>query len=235
MSMTKRLGRGLADIIGEPEAVQGQLVMLGVEQLKPGKTQPRWTFSEEALILRFNADLANDLGNLLNRTLTMCEKYFDGCIPNFPESGTNTPIAEEARKLKSESGLIYKRVGSALHSLAFSEALREIWKVINHANKFIENSAPWVLYKENRQSELRLVIIALAEALRCIAKVLWPFIPEKAFLLWRQLGIHEPIDKPLSQRELEGAHEGEWMFPMLEVKVQKGRPLFPRIESGLNS
>lgn len=185
-------------------------------------------FSEEALTLRYNTDLANDLGNLLHRSLTMCEKYFDGVIPSgVPTEQNSSDIAERARNLQASAAHLFAKVDGKMRDLAFSEALREIWAVINEANKFIESSAPWTLHKQGKNDDLRRVIIALAETLRAVAKTSRPFIPEKAKELWKQIGMSEDIDKPLSVLELEtSAH-----LTMAGVKIQKGVPLFPRIEA----
>ncbi|HTL71636.1 MAG TPA: methionine--tRNA ligase [Candidatus Eisenbacteria bacterium] len=186
------------------------------------------TFSEEALILRFNTDLANDIGNLLHRSLTMCEKYFNGEVPASRVSltGGMTPPGRYTLDLKVLAAALPEKLDALMGRLAFSEALQEIWALISRANKFIEESAPWTLAKEGKTEDLAIVIGTLHEVLRIVAQAVWPFIPATAEGLWAQLGIEEPITKsPLHARSWgyfkDGGH-----------KVAKGAPLFPRIDTG---
>lgn len=181
------------------------------------------TFSEEALVSRFNYDLANDLGNLVHRTLTMCEKYFGGDIPVDGSKARDGDGAAWQRLGEAADGLP-ERLKPLVERLAFSEALSEIWSVINRANKFIEESAPWKLAKEGRDAELRQTIGALLETLCVIARCAWPFLPATAEAVWSQLGRTEPIDG----RRL-GA--GEWGRLASGGRIAKGKPLFPRIET----
>ncbi len=171
------------------------------------------TFSEEALTLRFNTDLANDLGNLLHRSLTMCEKYFEGVVP--PRGDTAGLIGQEASTLIATAEKIPAAIAPLMERLAFSEALAEIWQVISRANKFIENSAPWTLSKEGKAAELQAVIRTLLEVLRATAREIWPFMPATGQSLWTQLG-------------LSGA-PGKAAFTDGH-RIAKGAPLFPRIE-----
>ncbi len=183
------------------------------------------TFSEEALALRYNTDLANDLGNLLNRTLTMCEKYFEGRIPDFPDlSGNEQSLVEDVRKLKAKAVILFDKVENAMGRLAFSEALADIWDLISESNRFIEKSAPWTLFKQKRIAELQYIMLYQAEVLKVIAQLVWPFMPDKAEEIWKQLGIESPIDK------LEKQSMG-WSYSMLGKPIAKGAPLFPRIEA----
>jgi methionyl-tRNA synthetase len=152
-------------------------------------------FSEEALIDRFNRDLANDLGNLLQRTLTMCEKYFKGEVPR---------AAKPSDELHAAAKGLLPKLEPWMENLAFKEALAEIWAVINKANKFIEESAPWTLAKQGKTDELKSVLASLLEVLKAVAEALRPFMPSTAEAIHKQLG------------------DGK--------KVAKGQPLFPRIE-----
>ncbi|MBI2094993.1 MAG: methionine--tRNA ligase [Candidatus Omnitrophica bacterium] len=174
-------------------------------------------FSEEAFILRYNTDLANDLGNLLHRTLTMCEKYFDGSVP----AGVSSRCAGE---LKEGVDLLESKLSRSLEKLAFSDALAEIWALVGQANKFIESSAPWTLAREKKTGELKVVIVSLAEAIKAVAQALWPFMPSTAEGIWRQLGIAEPVAKASFKKNL-------WGYFEKGGQVAKGAPLFPRIET----
>ena len=181
------------------------------------------TFSVGALALRYNTDLANDLGNLLHRSLTMCEKYFGGTVPGLPELPAGSAIADDARQLKAKAVNLFGQVESSLNVLAFSEALSAIWDVVSHANKFVERSAPWTLFKEKKEAELKYVIITLVEILKVVAQLIRPFMPSTADAIWKQLGIQAPIGKLHKQSE-------KWEYTMFGTSVAKGAPLFPKIE-----
>ncbi len=206
------------------------------------------TFSEEALIERYNTALANDLGNLLHRSLTMCEKYFGGNIPQgdifepyrLPHKQGEGIEESSIRQMKEDHVRREIPVGRAqdlmrkvdgfkgkltplLDRLAFSEALDEIWIVVNIANKFIEESTPWKLSKEGKEEDLKLVIRTLMEVLKATAQAVWPFIPTTGEAVWRQLGITKPITEEVFK-------ENMWGYFEKGGKIQKGAPLFPRIE-----
>lgn len=159
-------------------------------------------FSEEALIRRFNGDLANDLGNLLYRTLTMIEKYYQGNIP-APTDIKYDKQGEDIKgriKLLSEENATRLTAGSDYN---FSAALEKIWELINMANKYVEDTKPWNLAKENKTAELKAFICLLVDAIREVAVQLEPFMPQTAASIKEQLG---------------------------KDKIKKGKPLFPRIE-----
>ncbi|MBI4352775.1 MAG: methionine--tRNA ligase [Candidatus Omnitrophica bacterium] len=173
-------------------------------------------FSEEALTQRFNHDLANDLGNLAHRTLTMCEKYFGGRVPEGVSLDCAGPLRREAEGLFASLDLYMAK-------LDFSQALAEIWKLINRANKFIEESTPWKLAKQADLLPLKKVLVELLEVLRTAAHSLSPFMPATAEALWTQLGMEaSPAQTPF-------AHRG-WGSFQKGGKIQKAAPLFPRIE-----
>jgi methionyl-tRNA synthetase len=179
------------------------------------------TFSEEALISRYNSDLANDLGNLLNRTLTMAEKYFEGKIPKV---GSRKLEVRSWESLKDKVLRLADELDKTIPQLDFVGALTKIWEVINTANKLIEDSKPWTLAKENKTDELAMLIYSLLESLRIVSLSIYPFMPLTSKSILEQLGKKDsPENMKLSDiKTWGGLIEGE--------KVNKAKPLFPRIE-----
>jgi len=173
-------------------------------------------FSISAMEKRFNADLANDLGNLLNRTISMVEQYFQGVVPdsNQPRE-MDDQVVEDAVK-------ILQRVNELMEKLDFSLALEAIWQFINRANKYIEDAQPWRLKKENSPA-LNTVLWTLMESLRIVAILIFPFMPCKAAEMYSQIGMDDKIEeKRLSDLK--------WGLMKPGISVRKGNPLFPRIE-----
>jgi methionyl-tRNA synthetase len=154
-------------------------------------------FSEPALVKRINSDLANDLGNLVYRTLTMIEKYFSGNIPAVD-------IRDEKWKRNLEGFL--GEINSFMSNLDFKAALDKTWDLINTANKYIEDMKPWNLAKQNKQEELKGFIRILAEAIRNVEQAIAPFMPQTAESIRQQLG-RERIKK------------GKPLFPRIELPV----------------
>lgn len=175
-------------------------------------------YSDAAITLRYNVDLANDLGNLLHRTLSMMERYFDGRIPALGASGADHDLRRYLAKLP---GMMTEK----MERLEFSEAISAVWVGVNLANKYIDTSAPWALHKENRRGELTEVMTSVAEALRILIQAVSPFIPQSAEQMWLQLGG--------APQELTGEsfRSLRWDYFCTETKTAKGLPVFPRRET----
>ncbi|MBU1006567.1 MAG: class I tRNA ligase family protein, partial [Candidatus Omnitrophica bacterium] len=162
--------------------------------------------------------LANDLGNLLHRTLSMIDKYCSGIVPERRDIG----LADDITKAMAEkAGKIEHGIRSAMDKMDFSRALAAIWELINTANKFIEQKAPWKLSKAGKTDELKDMMYDLYEVLRIVSVALWPFMPSTAEEMTRQLGL------PEAKAELKYL---SWGLARSGTKINKGNPLFPRIE-----
>jgi methionyl-tRNA synthetase len=179
------------------------------------------SFSEDSIILRHDSDLANDLGNLLNRTLTMVEKYFNGTVPERP---TSIRMDEAERKLPDMAKALPTKLRDNMFELNFSGALVSIWELVNVANKYIEDSKPWVMFKEKKTDQLKLFIYNLIESLRIITIAISPFIPSTAREIWKQLAFKEDLKTMLFSTITE------WGLLEAGTKISKEKPLFPRIK-----
>lgn len=172
-------------------------------------------FSQPGLIRRINSDLANDLGNLLNRVLTMIEKYYQSVLPSAGDQDGG-PLKEVALKLIDD-------VDEAMDRLEFHRALELIWELVRRANQYIEETTPWRLAKE-KSTQLNTVLYNLAESLRFIALFISPFMSAISKKILTQLGIREILSLQ-TVASLE-----QWGLLPEGLRICKGEPIFPRIE-----
>jgi methionyl-tRNA synthetase len=175
-------------------------------------------FSNEALVNRINSDLANDLGNLLSRTVAMIEKYFDGFIP---AAGEGADVDIELQKLAVETP---GKVEEIMNKLEYNNALAEIWKLIGRANKYIDETTPWIMAKDSsKRSRLGTVLYNLAESLRFISVLISPFLTRTPEKIRQQLGIE---DSSLSTWD----SLSEFGRLPAGIRVQRGEAVFPRLD-----
>jgi methionyl-tRNA synthetase len=177
-------------------------------------------FSEEALIQRLNADLANDLGNLFSRTLAMTDRYFSGKVPPF-NSDTHDLDEELRRQVEKSIGEVVAEVPR----FGFHKALMAIWECLNAANRYVDYVGPWNLFKDPSQhGRLQTVIRTLLELNKVVAVLIAPFMPETAEKILERLGC------PKQAMDLRLAEDGRWGTLEEGRPVSKGEALFPRID-----
>ncbi|WP_051045276.1 methionine--tRNA ligase [Halalkalibacterium ligniniphilum] len=177
-------------------------------------------FTPEAFVERVNYDLANDLGNLLNRTVAMINKYFDGTLPAYIKDGT--PFDRDLVDLVQAT---VEKVENAMEEMEFSVALTAIWQLVSRTNKYIDETQPWLLAKDAaKREQLEACMYHLAESLRYVSILIQPFLTETPKRMWAQLGLDERITTWESLRAFGQIPGG--------TKVEKGEPIFPRLEAG---
>ena len=176
-------------------------------------------FSHKALIGRLNSDLANNLGNLLNRTVNMMKKYFGGVIP-APATG-----GPEDNLLTEKAGEVVAEVRKLYNELAYNKILQKIWELVDTTNQFIDKTGPWNLAKTDEGKErLKTVMYNSAESLRVLGILLNPFMPQSTEALMKQLGIETAIE------EQGMGSINDWGGLKSGIQTQKAKQLFPRIE-----
>ncbi|MFT8310294.1 MAG: methionine--tRNA ligase [Sporolactobacillus sp.] len=176
-------------------------------------------FTPEAFVERINFDLANDLGNLLNRTVAMCSQYFDGKVPAYDghvthfDAGLENALAEAVSVVEEQ-----------MENLQFSVALSAIWKLVGQANKYIDDTQPWVLAKNaEKKDELASVMAHLVNTIRSVAIMIQPFFTSTPTKIFRQLGVAEPADQTWDSIRDLNLNKGQWT-------VCKEEPIFPRLD-----
>ncbi|MBV7391130.1 methionine--tRNA ligase [Enterococcus sp. ALS3] len=175
-------------------------------------------FTPEDFVARVNYDLANDLGNLLNRTVAMINKYCGGMVPKYQSKVT--PFDSE---LSTTAANVVSRYREAMEKMEFNTALAEVWTLVSRANKYIDETEPWILAKdEEKQAELYSVMVHLAEVLRIVAILLQPIMTETPTKIFEQLGLNTEM------MNLADIHFGE--FPENTKVIGKGQPIFPRLD-----
>lgn len=171
-------------------------------------------FTYTKMLNRINSDLVNDLGNLVSRSVAMCEKYFGGLVPS------QTELTELDNDLIEIATTTRDRVAELMDKLNFSMALEEIWKLVRRTNKYIDETTPWTLIKEQKEERLKSVIYNLLESIRIISGLIKPFMKETSSKINEQIGYSDYSYEDLTK------------FGLLEVgtKVCKGKNLFDRLD-----
>ena len=176
-------------------------------------------FSPEGFVERFNSDLCNDLGNLLNRTIAMCNKYFDGIVPAY-----NGKLNEPDSDLEDYAIKQIEKMQENIEELKLDTSLEEIWKLISRTNKYIDETTPWTLAKEENKEKLASVIYHLIENLRRIGIALRPFMKNTSSKILKQIGIMDENVNFDNMDKYPNIKEGTKV-------IEKGEPLFMRLDA----
>lgn len=173
------------------------------------------SYTEESLVLRTNVDLANDLGNLLSRTTAMINRFHGGTVPSLVAEADDGVLAGEAAS-------VYREVAHTMDQLAISDALTSIFRLVDRANKYIEEQKPWDLARRGETVRLGNVLYGLWETLRILSVLLTPFLLETPQKIRTQLGLDTSVS---------AYQEAIFGFDAAGLAIRRGDPLFPRIET----
>jgi methionyl-tRNA synthetase len=180
------------------------------------------SFSFDALVQRYNSDLANDLGNLSSRTLTMINRYFNGSVP-YPSPTVARKATDDV--IKEHALAVIREFGELFDDYQFSRALESAWSLIGAVNKYLVDEEPWIVAEkegEENKSRLATILYTAAEALRIVTALAHPVLPESTAKIWTQLGLGE-----ISKFNLG---ELKWAQLPLGGKLGKVEPVFPRAD-----
>ena len=174
-------------------------------------------FSPEEFVQRYNFDLCNDLSNLLNRTVSMVNKYFDGQVPEY--NGTPNDVDEEMEKISIDQ---IKKFETLFENFEIANSIQEVWNLVSRTNKYIDETMPWALAKEEQTEKLKSSMYHLIENLRRIAILIKPFMNETSENILRQIGVQDEV-----LRNWKSLNDYD---KLKHIKViEKGEPIFMRL------
>jgi methionyl-tRNA synthetase len=179
-------------------------------------------FSWEGMVERYNADLANDFGNLVNRVTSMIGRYLDGVVPDAP---SDDELTDSEKRLHDEQRNALSHMERSIDQVSPHLMSRALWSFVKKSNAYVEETAPWSLAKDPEQRRrLEVVLYSLADGLRLMALMVSPLIPRAAKELWTRLGQEGDVTRKTL------VDEGAWGRLVAGTKITVGDPLFPRIE-----
>ncbi|HVF54229.1 MAG TPA: methionine--tRNA ligase [Actinomycetota bacterium] len=180
------------------------------------------SFSWESMVARYNSDLANDLGNLASRVLSMFGRYLDGAVPPAP---SDDELTDAEHRLREVYTIAFSAMSENIRDFAVHDALKAAWSFVRKANAYVEEVAPWVIAKDpEARRRLEVVLYSLADSLRLLSLITWPVVPRAATELWARLGMDSAIDN--ARFDIDGT----WGRLLEGAQVRQGDPLFPRLE-----